>query len=624
MRTLRYYREQGSPRLYSVHKPVTTIGKAQGNDLCIDGDDVEPNHAQIAFDGRDFVIEELGKAGIMAINGKKKRRARLVHGDRIKMGVGEIAFSMFAEGIKKTAAGETDGAETLQTSLGANEIAGVRKLFAFSEKLIQIRDVDELLGTMLSDILELTHARTGVLLLLESGLSAPPGGGERRYVVRAVRNVERAAIADGEGRVSDSIVQQVLSSGKPIILSDAVTDSTFGKSESVLALQLSSVMCVPLNAQGEVIGALYVGNDKVKQLFKRPQLDVLSIFASQASLILQNAMLLAALREDKAKLESELRDKRFGEIIGTAASMREVFRKLEKVASTDISVLITGETGTGKELVAREIHRRSGRVSGPFVTINCGAIPENLIESELFGHVKGAFTGAVQDRPGKFHVADEGTLFLDEIGELPLNLQVKLLRALQERVVMRVGSSKPEKVDIRIVAATNRDLEQMVREGTFREDLYYRLNVVNLWLPPLRDRGDDVLIIAKTLLSKYAEELTSPVRGFSPAAIAAVKKYHWPGNIRQLQNRIKKALVLCDNKLLGAEDLDLGDAAEMAIMPLEKAKEDFQRRYVLEVLERNNGNRTQTARDLGVDPRTIFRYLEKEPNPMASGRGREE
>ena len=223
------------------------------------------------------------------------------------------------------------------------------------------------------------------------------------------------------------------------------------------------------------------------------------------------------------------------------------------------------------------------------------------------------------NRPGKFHLANAGSLFLDEVGELPLNLQVKLLRALQERVVMRVGSSKPEKVDIRVIAATNRNLEDMVRAGTFREDLYYRLNVVNLWLPPLRDRGDDVLIIAKMFLSKYAEELGSPVKGFSPAAMGAIKRYSWPGNVRQLQNRLKKALVMCEHTLLGPADLDLGAAEEMGIMPLEKAKEDFQRRYVLEVLARNNGNRTQTARDLGVDPRTIFRYLEKEPNPVPPG-----
>jgi transcriptional regulator with PAS, ATPase and Fis domain len=237
----------------------------------------------------------------------------------------------------------------------------------------------------------------------------------------------------------------------------------------------------------------------------------------------------------------------------------------------------------------------------------------------MFGHVKGAFTGAVASRAGQFQQADGGTLFLDEIGELPSPMQVKLLRALQERVVFRVGDNRPEKCDIRIVAATNRNLEEMIKTGDFREDLYYRLNVVNLWLPPLRDRGDDVFIIAKALLSKHADELNSPVRGFSPQALAAVKKYAWPGNIRQLENRIKKALVLCDQTLLGPEDLDLGPEAEQPIVPLEKAKEDFQRRYVLEVLERNNGNRTQTARDLGVDPRTIFRYLEKEHNPMPSG-----
>jgi transcriptional regulator with PAS, ATPase and Fis domain len=237
--------------------------------------------------------------------------------------------------------------------------------------------------------------------------------------------------------------------------------------------------------------------------------------------------------------------------------------------------------------------------------------------------VKGAFTGAIASRPGKFQVADGGTLFLDEIGELPLNLQVKLLRALQERVVTRVGDSKAEKIDIRVVAATNRNLEEEIKGARFREDLYYRLNVVNLWLPPLRERGDDVVIIAKALLGKFADELHSSVRGFAPGAVAGIRKYAWPGNIRELENRIKKALVLCDTTLLTAEDLELTEAAMAPILPLEKAKEEFQRRYVLDALERNQGNRTQTARDLGVDPRTIFRYLEKEQNPMPSGHGEE-
>jgi len=624
MPTLKYFAAAGAPRLYCVHKPVTTIGRALGNDVAIRGTGVVEHHAQILFDGRDFVLEELDRDADIDINGKRKRRARLVHGDRVHLGGVELGFSMFSELVTAapSASGDDDAPSAEPTGRGiTSELAGVRKLFAFSEKLINRRNVDELLEAMLDDVIELTSADKGFILLVEGDPPATPGKAERRLSVRASRNVHKAAITNPDGNISDSIVRQVITEARSIIVSDALADTQFGQSESVIAMKLSSVMCAPLMSQGEVIGALYVGNDKVKQLFDRTQLELLSIFASQASLILQNAMLLSALRADKAKLVAELHDKKFGEIIGACPSMLEVFRKLQKVAATDISVLITGETGTGKELIAKELHRRSPRDGGPFVTINCGAIPENLIESELFGHVKGAFTGAVMSRPGKFQIADKGTLFLDEIGELPLNLQVKLLRALQERVVVRVGDSRPEKVDIRVIAATNRNLEDEIRAGNFREDLYYRLNVVNLWLPPLRDRGDDVMIIAKVLLSKYADELGSAVKGFSPAALASIKKSPWPGNIRQLENRIKKALVLCEQTLLSPDDLDLGPAAETAILPLEKAKEEFQRKYVLEVLDRNNGNRTQTARDLGVDPRTIFRYLEKEANPMPSGAG---
>jgi transcriptional regulator with PAS, ATPase and Fis domain len=292
--------------------------------------------------------------------------------------------------------------------------------------------------------------------------------------------------------------------------------------------------------------------------------------------------------------------------------MQEVFRKVQKVAATDISVLITGETGTGKELIAREIHNRSGRAKGPFITINCGAIPENLLESELFGHVRGAFTGAVANKLGRFQSANGGTLFLDEIGELPLALQVKILRALQERVVIRVGDTQPETVDIRVLAATNRDLEAEIKGARFREDLYYRLNVVHLHLPPLRERGDDIVVLARYMVSRYAPEYGGKVRGLTPQAVAAIKRHRWPGNIRELENRIKKAVVLADKVLLGPEDLDLLPEDLPPILPLTEAKEKFQRDYINEILALNNGNRTKTARDLGVDPRTIFRHLEKE------------
>src|SRR5258706_1373812 len=501
MPTLKYFPSQGGPREYSVHKAVTTIGKSLDNDFSLQLPEVAEHHAQIIFDGRDFNLEEGDRQSEILINGKKKRRGRLCHGDRLTLGTAQLAFSMFADST--SASSQEDGSDGHTIRSGGNELQGLRKLQGFSERLMHKGSIDELLDTMLDDIIELTGADKGVILLTEPEESSAE---EKKIAVRAVRNVSRESIPDGRGGVSASIARTVLKTAKPIIVSDALADTTFGKSESVVALQLSSVMCAPMLSQGGVIGALYVGNDRVKHLFERPQLDMLTIYGSQASLILQNAMLLSALRADKEKLSAELSDKRFGEIIGSCPSMLEVFRKLQKVAGTDINVLITGETSTGKELIAREIHRRSNRDKGPFITVNCGAIPENLIESEMFGHVKDAFTGAIASRAGKFQQADGGSLFLDEIGELPQPMQVKLLRALQERVVFRVGDNRPEKCDIRIVAATNRNLEEMIKTGDFREDLYYRLNVVNLWLPPLRDRGDDVFIIAKVLLSKHADE----------------------------------------------------------------------------------------------------------------------
>ncbi len=598
MAILRYFPPSGSPQLWFLHKPITTMGRALGNDIVVSDASLLHHHAQIVFNGRDFQLEESDREASIAINGKKKRRARLVNGDRLTLGEAQFSFSIFSE--------LPQGAPTADET-EHSEIAGFRRLHEFSERLMSSEGLEELLQVLLDSILELTGAARGLVLMIDS--SSEEG---LQVEVKASRNVNSQDLKPGEGGgVSDSIVRQVLETKRAVIVSDALTDTTFSHSESVIALKLSSVMCAPLLSRGDVIGALYVANDEIKSLFDRRQLDVLTVFAGQASLLLTNAMLLNALRADNRKLESELVDRRFGEIIGSCASMLEVFRKLQKVAATGISVLISGETGTGKELIAREIHRRSDRKDGPFITVNCGAIPENLMESEMFGHVKGAFTGAVSSRGGKFQAADGGTLFLDEVGELNPQLQVKLLRALQEHSVTRVGDSRQEKVDIRVVAATNRNLEDMIAEGTFREDLYYRLNVVNLWLPPLRERGDDAFIIAKALLSKYADELNSPVKGFAPSALSAIKKYSWPGNIRQLENRIKKALVLCDKSLLGAGDMDLEEGSGEPILPLERAKEEFQRNYVLAALERNNGNRTQTARDLGVDPRTIFRYLER-------------
>jgi transcriptional regulator with GAF, ATPase, and Fis domain len=411
---------------------------------------------------------------------------------------------------------------------------------------------------------------------------------------------------------SDSIVTNVLESRKPIIVADALNDRVFGSSHSVVSLKVCSVMCVPMLVGEQLQGLIYVGNDNVVNLFTELHLEALTIFGAQAALIIARALALNELQVDNQRLRERIENMRFGSLIGSCDAMRAVYRKVEKVSATDVSVLITGETGTGKELIAREIHNRSERRKGPFVTINCGAIPENLLESELFGHARGAFTGATVARSGKFQAADGGTLFLDEIGEMPLPLQVKILRALQERMVTRVGESRPEKVDIRIVAATHRNLPQMIVTHEFREDLYYRLNVVTLLLPALRDRGDDVVVIARYLLERYREEYRTGPRNFSREAVAAIRRYSWPGNIRQLENHIKKAVILSDSASIRPEDLELPTDQAAEVKPLAEAREDWQRQYITDVLALNNGNRTKTARDLGVDPRTVFRFLEKE------------
>jgi transcriptional regulator with GAF, ATPase, and Fis domain len=591
MPTLKWMVPKGRPKAFPIFKQIVSIGANHANDVCIEGEGVAEHHAQVVFDGRDFQLSEVDAKGAILVNGKKKRRCRLVHNDRLELGSVELAFSLYDE-VSAT------------VEEPATELSGLRKLHEFSQRLMELRSVGDLLEALMDAVIGVTDADKGFLVLVQDGTPR----------VAVARNVRKEGLPDGVRHLSDSIIAQVIESRRPLIVSDALHDEQFGSSESVMNLKLCSVMCAPLIAQGELLGILYVGNDSVVNLFEEGSLDVLTIFAGQASLILQNAFLLDNLKADLGNLQERLERDRFGGIVGSCPSMMEVFRTVEKVAATDIGVLITGETGTGKELVARAIHERSPRARKPFVVVNCGAIPENLIESELFGHVRGAFTGAVATRQGKFQQAHTGTLFLDEVGELPLPLQVKLLRALQEKVVVKVGDTKPEQVDIRIVAATNRDLEDEMKAGRFREDLFYRLNVIHVHLPPLHERGDDVLVIAKYLLAKHAEEYGGKIKGFTPNALIAIRKYTWPGNVRQLENRIKKALVMCDKTLIGVEDLDILPESLEPIMALAQAREEFQRRYILEALERNNGNRTKTAQDLGVDPRTIFRYLEREPD----------
>ena len=578
-------------KVYHIYKKITSLGRSEEVDVSLPDPLLAESHAFIHFDGRDFNIATTERDAELFVNGRKRNKHRLAHEDRIRLGMAELEFSLYDEPV-------TD--ETAARTLA--ELNSYKKLFEFSQKLMDKYELSDLLDSMLDVVVQVTNADKGFIVLLESG----------EPVVKVARNLRRETISDAVSQLSDSIIAKVIKSKAPLIISDALSDDEFKNSLSVVNLKLTSVLCVPLLERGNTLGMIYVGNDSVAQLFDETHLEVMTIFAAQASLLIRNALLVNELQLDNKTLHQRIEQIRFGEILGSSPPMQDVFRKVQKVAVTDISVLITGETGTGKELIAREIHTRSLRAKGPFVTINCGAIPENLLESELFGHVRGAFTGAVANKAGRFQSANGGTLFLDEIGEMPLALQVKLLRALQERVVMRVGDTHAEAIDIRVLAATNRDLEVEIRGGRFREDLYYRLNVVHIHLPPLRDRGDDIVVLARYMVGRYAPEYGGKVRGFSPQAVAAVKRHRWPGNIRELENRLKKAVVMADKALLGPEDLDLQPDDLPPVLSLADAKESFQRDYINEILALNNGNRTKTARDLGVDPRTIFRHLERD------------
>ncbi len=348
-----------------------------------------------------------------------------------------------------------------------------------------------------------------------------------------------------------------------------------------------------------------IGQGAYDFLRKPVQLDELEV-------IIHRALHVYQLEHEHRALQQHLRADVFEGMLGSSSQMQDVFTTIHKVATTDAPVLIVGESGTGKELVARAIHRQSGRGEAPFVAINCGAIPENLLESELFGHEKGAFTGAHTQRQGRFELAHGGTLFLDEVGELPLPLQVKLLRFLQEHQLERVGGRETITVDVRALAATNMDLQQAMTDGRFREDLYYRLGVVVIALPSLRERGEDVILLARALLQRYTADSQSRVTGFTRQALNALQSYSWPGNVRELENRVKRAVIMAQGARLTPADLDLDSPfAKYKGQGLREAREALETEIIQRALAKNKGNITRTAAELGVSRPTLHELISK-------------
>ena len=331
------------------------------------------------------------------------------------------------------------------------------------------------------------------------------------------------------------------------------------------------------------------------------------IDSEELGLIVKRAMYLFDLEDENRRLIETGRSMPLSGLITASPEMLSVCRLIERVADTDVGVLLLGESGTGKELLARAVHELSQRVDKPFCAINCAAIPENLMESELFGHEKGAFTGAIKQSKGKIELANSGTLFLDEIGDVPLAIQVKLLRFLQERMVERIGGRKQIGVDVRIVCATNQNLEQMIADGTFREDLYYRLSEIVVNIPPLRDRSNDAELLAHSFMARFNKEHGRSVRGFGSEALAVLESHSWPGNVRELENRIKRAVIMADGNRITPLDLDLADPEEIPeVLNLAQAREEVERREIPRALSRAEGNISQAAKLLGISRPTLY------------------
>ncbi len=593
-------------RSVRLEKSVTSLGRGLQNDVRLNDPSVKDRHAHILKDRSGFRIFATDGAKLL-INGKKKSEAALQEGDEVSLGQVKLLYKAVDEPVAKAVstvessapAPEVDSTESTITS--SVPLEALKLLYRFSAEINAGPNLEMLQRTLVDSVIGLAKADAGFLIVLDDN---------DQLRIDVARNGAGQDLPEEEKRLSDSIVRDVLRNREPLLLSDALEDSSFSDSRSVVNYRLRSVIAVPIVLGDELLGVLYLGCDRKTSAFSSEYLNILAVFAAQAGLLVKNAMQVDSLRQDNEALKEELDSRTFGEIVGGSGSMQEVFKAISKLAPTDISVLIVGETGTGKELIAKEIHRRSTRKDGPFVAINTSAIPQNLLEAELFGHKKGAFTGALADRRGKFAQADGGTLFLDEIGDMPLSLQAKLLRVLQERVVEKVGSNDAEPIDIRVIAATNRDLDKMQRDETFRPDLFFRLNEVQVSLPALRDRGDDILLLASYFLTKYNQQMSRRLKRFTSRAEAALKRFTWRGNVRELEARVKKAVVMSEGPDIDLADLALEESQMSRVLPLKEAKEAYAAKYVREILALNNGNRSKTARDLGVNPRTVYNYLE--------------
>ncbi|MFY9743691.1 MAG: sigma 54-interacting transcriptional regulator [Candidatus Sulfotelmatobacter sp.] len=600
------------------------IGREASSGISVSDPSVSRKHFLIRLQDGRVLVRDLDSRNGTLVNGSPVEEQWLQHGDTISAGDSSFLFLLKEDDLAQPA-GEVefdDSRLTAETTIihpkdvvylqpekllrelppTSNVARNLNALLKISGIIHAIRDLEELQAQLLDLIFEVVPAGRGAILLADSQ------GQEFNSLFARMRESAKAPLV----KVSRTVARQVMEQGVAMLSSDVMASDGLRQVESLAALEVRSLICVPLTVFQRRIGCIYLDNDTLAGRLNEEHLQLVTAIAGLSAVALENARRLHWLEQENERLIVEVTQDR--SLIGEGARIREIYQFLRRVAPTEGTVLIEGESGTGKELAARAIHRNSPRANKPFMAINCAAIPESLLESDLFGHERGAFTGAGAQKKGRFEVADGGVIFLDEIGELAPTLQVKLLRVLQEREFERVGGTHVIKVDIRLVAATNRNLEQAVRSGKFRQDLYYRLAVLKVTMPTLRERREDIPMLARHFVQKHAKRCKVKPRPISREALSCLVNYDWPGNVRELENAIERALVLGSSDMILPEDLpesllERTPPADMTEAKYHAAVKELKKQLILDAVGQTQGSYADAARILGVHPNYLHRLI---------------
>jgi Nif-specific regulatory protein len=598
--------------IFTLTEEENSIGRESANLICLSDASVSRRHCIIKQEGALFKISDLESLNGTFVNDVPVKERYLEHGDRLR--IGDYTFSfLLREGDPPSASSTVlldeskikTGANTLQVRitdafhLMARDLSALMKI---STTINSVRGLFALQKQLLELIFEVVPAERGAILLIE----------DDPQDFSSVFGLDRKEGPNRAVHVSRTITDRALSEGVSFLSNDVQQSDVLGEAESLIASRIQALLCVPLMLFEKAVGVIYVYTSDAGVRFDKDQLQLVTAIAGIAAVALENARHVEWLESENQRLQEDIQVEH--NMVGESQRMRDVYQFIARVAPTSATVLILGESGTGKELAARAIHLNSPRKSKAFVAVNCAALTETLLESELFGHEKGAFTGAVAQKKGKLEVADGGTLFLDEVGDMPALLQAKLLRVLQEQEFERVGGTRTLKVDIRLIAATNKDLEEAIRQGTFRQDLYYRLNVVSLSMPPLRERREDIPLLASYFVQKYSDKCNRKVRGISGEARARLTNYDWPGNVRELENAIERAVVLGTTDLILPEDLpeaalETAVPASGVVANYHDAVTEAKKQLILKAVEQADGNYTEAAKLLGVHPNYLHRLI---------------